>query len=390
MNGLLSHTFCGFGPNPYDPVSPARLHQVAGRLRRQVRECCPRCPGVYGMLDEHGDLIYVGKAKKLRTRLLGYFRARNSRDKARRILARTSAIVWEHAPSEFAALLRELQLIRTWRPRLNVQYMPRGRQLWYVCLGRPPAPYAYVAKEPTRATLASFGPVPAGWLAREAARRLNDVFRLRDCPKKQTMIFADQTELFVIPHDAGCMRLELGACVGPCAAACSRLEYGRQVRAARRFLEGEDDSVLVSLKQQMESAAKAEQFEKAAVLRNTLEPLDWLRRRLEFLRAAQHRLSFIYASPSHTGGAIWYVIQNGWVASAVPAPREEPAARAALQAIEAAFRLPTPKDRYRANPDQLLLVASWFKKYAKELKRTLPPADALRRCEALLRRAECA
>src|SRR5207245_3863369 len=106
--------FTGFGPLTLSPVAePPPLAVVTGkrpsRLRDKVRRHGPRRPGVYGMVDGRGELIYVGKAKSLRTRLLSYFRT-NSRDpKAGRILQHTRAIVWEPAPSEFAALLRELE-----------------------------------------------------------------------------------------------------------------------------------------------------------------------------------------------------------------------------------------------------------------------------------------
>src|SRR5262245_50520829 len=117
MTGLFPcSTFQGFGPTALDPTPDKPWHFVQGpkraALRSGVHQCCPKCPGVYGMIGEEGNLIYVGKAKCLRTRLQSYFRRRGRDPKARRILAKTTALAWEHAPSEFAALLRELELIR--------------------------------------------------------------------------------------------------------------------------------------------------------------------------------------------------------------------------------------------------------------------------------------
>src|SRR6516162_7336209 len=87
--------------------APPKLQLVTGRrtsqLRSEIRRLCPRKPGVYGMLDRHGELIYVGKAKNLRARLLSYFRRRSRDPKAGRILRRTRRLVWEIAASEFAA-----------------------------------------------------------------------------------------------------------------------------------------------------------------------------------------------------------------------------------------------------------------------------------------------
>src|ERR1700731_1903084 len=117
------------------PLEAIHGHRPS-RLREKVRKRCPRKPGVYGMVDATGELIYVGKAKCLRSRLLSYFRP-NSRDpKAGRILGQTRTLVWEPAPNEFAALLRELELIRRWRPRCNVQGQPTRYRRTYVCVGR--------------------------------------------------------------------------------------------------------------------------------------------------------------------------------------------------------------------------------------------------------------
>ncbi len=218
-----------------------------GRLKVRVRRECPRGPGIYGVIDERGELIYVGKAKSLRARLLSYFR--QSRDaKAGRIMEQARVLAWEPAPSEFAALLRELELIRRWRPRCNVAGQPAHRRRVYVCVGRQPAPYVFLSsRPPARLTRqgtirgpALFGPIPAGERAQLAVRRLNDWYRLRDCPQAQEMIFADQSELFPLPLAAGCMRHELGHCLAPCAAACTWQEYRGNVAAALAFLSGED------------------------------------------------------------------------------------------------------------------------------------------------------
>jgi len=167
------------------------------------------------MIDAAGELIYVGKAKSLRARLLGYFRPKSRDEKAGKIIKETRRLVWELAGSEFAALLRELELIRRWQPRFNVQGQPRRHRRCYVCIGRRPAAYAFVAATPPSTAAASFGPVPGPRKARESARRLNDWFRLRDCPQKQTMVFADQGELFPLVRAPGCIRHDIGQCLAP-------------------------------------------------------------------------------------------------------------------------------------------------------------------------------
>src|SRR5262249_44674603 len=252
----------------------------------------PRHPGIYGMLDPRGNLIYVGKAKCLRARLMSYFRVRSRDDKAGRIIDHTRTVVWEQAPNEFAALIRELELIRRFRPRYNVQGQPGMRRYSYVCLGRAPAPYAYVTREPTGKETAWFGPVVSAARAGEAVRRLNDWFRLRDCSQKQRLCFSDQPELFEIDRTPGCLRFEIATCMGPCAGNCSRDEYGAQVRAARAFLEGKNLEPLQTLEAAMLAAASAFQFERASALRDKLADLRWLSDRLTWLRSARDQHSF--------------------------------------------------------------------------------------------------
>jgi excinuclease ABC subunit C len=353
-------------------------------LRAGVRAECPRRPGVYGMLDATGQLIYVGKARSLRARLLSYFRP-NSRDaKAGRILRHTRTLLWEFAPSEFAALLRELELIRRWRPRFNVQGQPHRHRHTYVCVGRRPAPYVFLSSRPAANVLGCFGPVPAGQRAREAVRRINDGFALRDCPQKQAMIFADQGELFPEPRAAGCIRHEIGTCLGPCAAACTRAAYAARVAEARAFLEGKADPLTPPLERDMAAAAAALAFERAADFRDRLQVLQWLRGHLERLRRVRDDQSLVYPVPGAEAGEVWYLIHQGRVTAARPAPSAETAARTAAM-IEALYRRRLPPGAALAGNevDGVLLVAAWFRKYPEERARVLAPEQALALCRAI-------
>lgn len=373
-------TFTGFGPHSLVPGGgPPPLTVIRGqrpsRLRARVREECPRRPGVYGMVDDQGELLYVGKAKCLRTRLLSYFRPRSRDEKAGRIVANAAAVVWESAPSEFAALLRELELIRRWRPRLNVQGQPRRQRRVYVCVGRRPAPHVFLAPRPPGTAIACYGPVPAGEQARLAVRRINDLFGLRDCPQKQEMIFADQNELFPVVRTFGCLRHEIGSCLGPCAAACTRTDYAARVRAARAFLEGKDLAALEALERDMGTAAAALQFERAAALRDKVEAVRWLNARLEHLRqAAQH--SFVYPVRGHEGAVLWYLIHHGRVAAVIPAPHGAEERKAAAEGIATVYseRSTLPGPPTLEEIDGVLLVAAWFRRYPEERARAFSPA----------------
>jgi len=132
--------FSGFGPSRLafgrEPaMAEVDLAADDSGSRKLIRQHCPEGPGVYGMIDPEGRLIYVGKSKSLRARLVSYFTGGSEDCKARRIVACSQRIVWEPAPHEFTALLRELELIRRFCPRFNVRGRPgRGRRA-YVGLG---------------------------------------------------------------------------------------------------------------------------------------------------------------------------------------------------------------------------------------------------------------
>lgn len=378
--------FSGFGPCRLGPEAPP-FHMVLGErpgeLRAGVRRDAPRRPGVYGMVDENGELIYVGKAKCLRARLLSYFRPRSRPPKAGRMLRQTRSLVWESLPNEFAALLRELELIRRWRPRCNVLGQPGRHGRTFICLGGRPAPYLYLTSRPPGTTLAVFGPVVSSRKAREAVRRSNDWFRLRDCPQAQEMVFAEDNRLFPVLRAAGCIRHEIGTCSGPCAAACSRSGYARQVRAARAFLEGRTKDPLDALEKEMHAASAALAFERAAALRDQLDALGWLQRQLERLREAQGARCLIYPLRSHSGDEHWYVLCRGLVEGVVAAPVDRPSAASAGETVRILDRRPS---RPASGPHEfsaVLLVSSWFRRFPKESARLLEPAEALARCRAI-------
>ncbi len=383
MRSLFQHQpFTGFGPHSLtDADAPLFVVQAgrASRLRDRVRRSCPRQPGVYGMIDAAGELIYVGKAKCLRTRLLGYFRRKSRDPKAGRIIADARTVAWEPGPSEFAALLRELELIRRWQPRFNVQGQPKRRRRVYLCLGRKPAPYVFLAAKPPATAFAIFGPVSGVGRAREAVRRVNDLFALRDCPHPQQMVFADQREMFPVLRAAGCIRHEIGTCLGPCAAACTEADYAARVEAARRFLDGIDASPLAALERDMQTAAATEMFERAAILRDKLKELTWLNGHLDRMRQAA-RQSFIYPVTGDDGGESWYLIHRGCVRAVLPAPLDAASWDRAGRAIHELYRpgslVPGPPTLEEI--DNVLLVAAWFRRHPAERERTWRWDDAAR------------
>ena len=124
-----------------DPVEE-KLKELRTVVRRQAEDR----PGVYRMVSENGAVVYVGKSKRLRTRLMSYFRAVFPDDKGARIVREASTIEWSYVPSEFAALLEELRQIKRLRPRFNYAMKRDGRNYAFVAISREPAPRLVVLR----------------------------------------------------------------------------------------------------------------------------------------------------------------------------------------------------------------------------------------------------
>ena len=380
-----NHAEFGFGVDPFNPRAARAIEAVGATtkdaLKRHIMQSCPRVPGVYGMLDRTGDLIYVGKSKSLRSRLLSYFSASNEEEKGGRIIESARAIQWETQPSEFAALLREQQLIRKFTPRWNVQGVPKRQRPVYLCLGRGPAPQFFLSPKVPSDYVSLQGPFFGAKRMNVAVDALNKVFGLRDCSQKQTFQFAEQLSLFDVEHRPGCLRLELGTCLGPCAAACTRGEYAKQVNAAESFLDGFNDEPLSVLQERMESAAANRQYELAGRVQQTMKSLQYVYRKLTMLANARRKYSFVYAVPGYDGCHNWYLVHCGEISAVASTPIGRDAYHA-MKPVVAGWKatLESTCDRgHGPFPYTLGTVASWFRKHKAELDRTFAPSQAGRK-----------
>ena len=333
------------------------------------------------MLTNAGEVVYVGKSKRVRTRLLSYFRCAFPEDKGARILREADRIEWDYTPSEFAALLEELRQIKKLRPRFNVAMKRDGRNFCFLKLTRDAAPKFLVVRGPSHDDAAVYyGPFQGAQRVGDAVRELNDTLGLRDCANDQKMHFADQPELFsIFPRTPGCIRFEVRKCLGPCVGGCTADQYEQRVRLARAFLDGADDGPIETLRADMERASDRLEFERAAALRDKLHRLEALKEQFLRLRFAVETLSFVYPVPGDNGPDRLYLIRRGRVRGEMDAPQSSADRSRCEQLIEQVFssvdressQIPTHEI------DELLLLSSWFRRFPAELKRTRAPSLGL-------------
>lgn len=350
-------------------TSDARIKE----MQAFVRERAENRPAVYRMVAPDGEVVYVGKSKQLRSRLLSYFRGVYPEEKGARILREAHEIEWDYVPSEFAALLTELRLIKRWRPRLNVAQKRDGRNLCFIKLTGGIAPRLTVVRGPGTDDMALYyGPFLGAIRVDESLRELSDVLGMRDCTLDKKMRFSDQQELFKLPpRTPGCLRYELKKCLGPCIAACSSREYMERVGLARAFLDGTDDGPIETLRAEMVGSSDRLEFERAASYRDKLHRLEALREQFGHLRFAVESLSFAYTVPGNDGKDRVYAIRRGRVRGEMDAPSSATEESALNEMLSTIFSDRTDGMQVPSHEiDELLLLSSWFRRFPRELDRT--------------------
>jgi excinuclease ABC subunit C len=347
-------------------------------LRAYVRQHAEDRPGVYRMLGGGEEVLYVGKSIRVKSRILSYFRA-DPGEKAFRLIRDTRAIEWDYLPNEFSALVREMRLIKRWRPRYNVEHKRRLSFAFIRITGEEAPRILPVARAVPQGGV-HFGPFPRPRSLTLTIRDLAQVLRLRDCHGRVPILFGDQPELFGEWRTPRCIRAETSSCLGPCCGGCTSTDYAGMVETARRFLEGTSREPLQLLEARMQLAAQALEFEQAAAVRDRLRRLEELQREMVAFRGRVENLSFVYRVPGFKGDDRLYLIRKGLVREEIPHPRGRAGRARAARKIEEVFSQDAP-DPAALTPEgaaEILLVARWFRLRNRELSRVSGPEEWIR------------
>ncbi|MDO8474966.1 MAG: excinuclease ABC subunit UvrC [Candidatus Rokubacteria bacterium] len=233
----------------------------------------PDRPGVYLYKDGKGQIVYVGKAASLRSRVRSYFQESRARD------AKTDALVGQIRDlecivtgNELEALILESNLVKRHRPRYNIILRDDKHYPFLKLTTYEEYPRLVVARRVQRDGAAYFGPFYPATAMRETLRLVRQLFPLRTCRIK---IDGKKSR--------PCLQYYIHRCNAPCTSLETKDGYDQTVREVERFLEGKNDGLAQELTVQMEAAAAEEKFEQAARLRDRVQALNTVRERQKII-----------------------------------------------------------------------------------------------------------
>jgi excinuclease ABC subunit C len=242
------------------PVSKSIL-----RGAQLIADFCKRLPasaGVYRMMDKDGNVLYVGKAKNLKNRVISYARASGHSNRIARMIAATANMEFILTGTETEALLLETNLIKNMKPRFNI-LMRDDKSFPYILLTGDHVSPALVKHRGARARKGKyFGPFASGYAVDRSIDTLQKVFQLRTCSDS---MYATRTR--------PCLLYQIKRCAAPCTGEINHESYAKLVEDATNFLRGRMQGLREHLAEKMEQAAEQQNYEKAAEYRDRIEAL---------------------------------------------------------------------------------------------------------------------
>ncbi len=243
------------------PVTEKLVKATVEQLKELVRDF-PQTAGVYLMKNLRGKVIYVGKAKNLRSRVRSYFNLSGQGTSLKTVFLvnQIHSIEIQLTKTEVEAFLLEASLIKKYRPRYNIRLKDDKAYPYIVASVKDNFPRFYVARRVKNDGNLYFGPFISGGAVRETIRFLNRTYKIRDC-----------TDSFFKGRTRPCMTYQIGRCTAPCVDLVSIHDYREDFAEAISFLKGEDQKVIKQLTKRMKLAADDERYETAGKLRDSID-----------------------------------------------------------------------------------------------------------------------
>jgi len=360
-----------------DGVAPDHTSLPAARptgsiyLNPAWRQSFPSQPGVYLMKDEHGEVVYVGKAKSLKDRLASYYsQPLGYTRKMDGLLQAVRAIETRVLGSELEALLTESRLIKELQPRYNVQLRNFEHYPFIKVDIQHSFPRFYATREVAADGARYFGPFRSGRIVDATLELIQKVFPIRTCTRGLPPAAK--------PSDP-CLRYHLRRCPGPCRGELDETAtqaYRAAVDEACAFLGGERDDLIDRLKREMFEAAAHQDFERAARLRDALRDADQVLLGQRLITGAVEANNLLIVYPSAEPGHFeLYLVRHGRLVAQHRASEEAAELGVALRAlVKTARTFGRPPDRVgKEEVDQINIIARWIHHHSEEDERSFFP-----------------
>jgi excinuclease ABC subunit C len=222
-------------------------------------------PGVYRMLDAKGDALYVGKARSLKRRVTSYTQIGRLPERLRRMVSETVAMETVTTHTEAEALLLEANLIKRLKPRFNIVLRDDKSYPWLMLAEDHPYPQIVKHRGAQVRKGSYWGPFASAWAVNQTVTAMQRVFLLRSCADT---VFSTRSR--------PCLLYQIKRCSAPCVGRIGEEDYAKLIAQAKSFLAGKAGSVQKELAAEMEQAAEALEFERAAAVRDRLRGLTFV------------------------------------------------------------------------------------------------------------------
>jgi excinuclease ABC subunit C len=241
-------------------------------IRQRIKEL-PATPGVYFMKGVDEVVLYIGKAKNLRSRVSSYFQPSSNLETSRgphivEMVAKVQSVDYLETESEVDAMLKEARLIKDIRPPYNIDLMDDKTFPYLEITIREDFPGVYITRKPQHKGTRLFGPFASAGDLRGVLVELQKIFRFRTCSLE---IREDDPKR---PFFRPCLLYHIRQCTAPCGARIDKAEYRKSIRDLIRFLRSKRSTVLRELQAQMEEASKQFEYEKAAMFRDRIRLIE--------------------------------------------------------------------------------------------------------------------
>lgn len=276
-------------------------------VQRPPTGTIPTSPGSYQFKDQHGRVIYVGKASNLRNRVSNYFQdVEKLHPRTAAMVTAATSVEWIEVRNEVEALMLEYSLIKQHRPRYNVLLNDDKTYPWLAVTTDEEWPRATLMRNTKRKGVRYFGPFLHSWGIRETLDLLSRTFPVRTCTQGKF----DQHKRLGRP----CLLFHIEKCSGPCVGEVSKEDYDAQVKGLCDFLNGDNDHVVEKIEADMKRLSDAMEFELAARMRDRLAQVKLALEKQQMVGARDEDLDIIGIADDELEAAVQvFYVRHGRV-----------------------------------------------------------------------------